>query len=478
MKKLSLILVIILIASCLGSGLTSIAFAASETIYTDVLEDLSKDETFNVENVKAEATEQGNPEMYVFQIAESNTRELFVYVFQQSEHKYTASEIRISTSIGDNFAPKDYKLTLLSRNGTLHKYKVEDIAVLSDSVRNYLVIQIARLWDNKLGDTLENKNEVNTVAYAVNKLFSAETVDDAVKYTVKQNDSIVITSKYVGNLRYYDGGTWGQDFYTSSHYVAFSTDRRIDEIYEVDVSYVVKDYTLVDDLTYKNWDNTNKQFFERNSSSNTVTLKSEQYSQNNNRWSFTLHTWKTIQSVKDFKSSEKLTASAAAQLEGKQWVLRFAQTSIKRSNLGLAGYNYSLSEVSDVTILRLHFLSDRKVYNLGVVDNKQTGGSVTEPDNDKWQAAKDQWEQILQKIENFFIWLKTNWWVLLVVFGVALLIVFLAVDVLRKGLVIVLKTIVKGTWYIIKYIFIGIGYVVASPVLIIIAIVRAVKKKK
>ena len=63
MKKLSLILVIILIASCLGSGLTSIAFAASETIYTDVLEDLSKDETFNVENVKAEATEQGNPEM-------------------------------------------------------------------------------------------------------------------------------------------------------------------------------------------------------------------------------------------------------------------------------------------------------------------------------------------------------------------------------------------------------------------------------
>ena len=137
-----------------------------------------------------------------------------------------------------------------------------------------------------------------------------------------------------------------------------------------------------------------------------------------------------------------------------------------------------MSEVSDVTILRLHFLSDRKVYNLGVVDNKQTGGSVTEPDNDKWQAAKDQWEQILQKIENFFIWLKTNWWVLLVVFGVALLIVFLAVDVLRKGLVIVLKTIVKGTWYIIKYIFIGIGYVVASPVLIIIAIVRAVKKKK
>ena len=75
-------------------------------------------------------------------------------------------------------------------------------------------------------------------------------------------------------------------------------------------------------------------------------------------------------------------------------------------------------------------------------------------------------------------WLKENWWVLLVGLGVALLIVFLSVDILRKGLGIVLKAIGKGLWYLIKHLFIGLGYVLASPVLLVIWIVRKVKERK
>ncbi len=477
MKRLSLILLIILIASCLGSGVCSIAFAAAETIYTTVTDDLGKDESFDVKQIQKDAAEQGNPEMYVFQIAESNAGELFIYVYQQSESKYTASEIRISKFIGDNLAPKDYKLTLLSRNGTLHKYKVNDFAVLFDSVRNYLIVQIARPWDNNLGDTLENKNEVNTVAYAVNKLFSAETVDGAVKYTVKQNDSIVITSKYVGNLRYYDGGTWGHKYYTSSHYVAFSTDRRIDEIYEVDVSYVVKDYGLVDDLAYKNWDTANKQFFEQNSSSNTVTLKSEQYAQNNNIWTSKLHTWKRIQSVTEFIKSEKFAdASVLEQLEGKQWVLRFAETNITRTNLGLAGYNYSLSEVSDVTILRLHFLSYGKVFNLGVVDNKQSGSSVTKPDSppNGLDGLLDRLRYVLDRIETFFAWLGEHWWVIVVGVIVIAIIAALIAGIIKFGARVAFKVLGTVLWWILKIIF----YIVTLPVWLIIWGVRAIKKNK
>ncbi|MCM1195149.1 MAG: hypothetical protein NC332_04360 [Firmicutes bacterium] len=80
-------------------------------------------------------------------------------------------------------------------------------------------------------------------------------------------------------------------------------------------------------------------------------------------------------------------------------------------------------------------------------------------------------------LKNFIEWLKENWWVLLVALGVALLVVFLAVDVLRKGLGTVFKAVGKGLWYLIKYLFIGLGYILASPVLLVIWIVRKVKDR-
>ena len=50
MKKTSLILALILIIASIGCVPSGIAFAASETVYTGVLEDLQKDETFDVSN--------------------------------------------------------------------------------------------------------------------------------------------------------------------------------------------------------------------------------------------------------------------------------------------------------------------------------------------------------------------------------------------------------------------------------------------
>ncbi len=478
MKKLSLVLVIILIVSCLGSGLTSIAFATSETIYSDVLEDLNKDETFNVENVKAEATEQGNPEMYVFQIAESNAGELFVYVFQQSESKYTASEIRISTSIGDNLAPKDYKLALLSRNGTLHKYKVENFAVLSDAVRYYVIVQIARPYNNNIDKvTVDNEHltgatTASNIVYNIGKLFTACTVDGNVTYTETHTDVITITDKYVGYVQYVNGFKW----YTSkcdSHYVAFNTDKNIDTLYEADIEFIPIDYkkeikliTGKESYIYKN-----------PQAKRTLTLTNEDVAKNPVGLWGTQYTWSRIERSTDFIKNEDLTTEAQNIVTNKKWVLRFYESEFK-SVPELNGNTMCTGTlVEEVTILRLKFESNGKVYNLGVVDNKQSEKPEQEPDN-KPDNVIDRLQAILDKIADFFVWLGEHWWILLTVFGVALLIVFLAVDVLRKGLGIVLKTIGKGLWYVIKYLFIGIGYIFASPILLIMLIVRKAKERK
>ena len=70
---------------------------------------------------------------------------------------------------------------------------------------------------------------------------------------------------------------------------------------------------------------------------------------------------------------------------------------VQNSNL----FREESMKVSDVTILRLKFETDGVVYNLGVVDNKQSPGEGQQPDNentDEWEFpsfGNKDWEKIL-----------------------------------------------------------------------------------
>ena len=80
----------------------------------------------------------------------------------------------------------------------------------------------------------------------------------------------------------------------------------------------------------------------------------------------------------DISSIFRAWDETIASLDGKEWVLRFYETEWKQL------YNdwyteWQWTDVSEVSILRLKFETAGKVYNLGVVDNKQTGDSS--PDN-------------------------------------------------------------------------------------------------
>ena len=178
-------------------------------------------------------------------------------------------------------------------------------------------------------------------------------------------------------------GSW-----CDSHFVAFSCNYDIDKLMEADVYYVYQDYVRstgiglsgeavaqgdpLDDVAYLNADNS-------------------EGSSEGDGWFSDSYTWSRIESISDFLSdsdgdgktdSDIIFSTGTTEiLKKQQWMLRFIETD--RSIVSSGGYKTEFwTSVSNVSILRLKFEVDGETYNLGVVDNKQTGpdsslGTVT-----------------------------------------------------------------------------------------------------
>lgn len=478
MKKLSLILALILIAASIGCVQTGIAFAASETVYTGVLEDLQKDKSFDVNSYPSkDSLSDEDKIMDVIQIAESNAGELFLYVYQPQAGKYTASEVRISQTVGDNLEPKDYKLTLLSREGTLEKYKVEELQLKSDAVRYYLVVQLARPWEN--GDEQTYNNTSSSVPYEIGKLFTACTTQEGVSYSEQHAETIRITSKYCGFIRNFTGWQIVASTNFDSHFVAFSTDRSMEKLMQASLTY--ESYTYTD--TVNRLLNTRVERSRTETTKKTVTATADSEHTIPAYWLGSELSWKEIESKEQFISREEVPENVRKNMSDKDWVLRFATLPFTEIEINLEAYQEVGVRVSNATILALTFETDGVVYKLGVIDNKQTGSD--EPVNnplDGWNAflkeAEDFFKSLHTKFQKFAEWLKTNWWVIVVGVLALLLAISLFIKVTRDGILLILKWIGKLLWWFVKYLAIGLFYIVTLPVWLIVWGVRAIKNNK
>lgn len=367
MAAISALIAFIVFSKAVGGATMARAATAA---YSPVLEDLLKDENFNI------ADYPNNPRDYslkVIQLAESTDGELLLYVYQPSgsSKNYTATTARISTETGDNAQWKDYPLTLLNSSGVFYKYVVEGLKVSSEPVRFYDVAAIHRAFDNKADKPTGNDNEINDVVFEVAQLWTASMANGKVSYNMTTTEVVTITDKYVDFLRYLEG-YWLWADACDSHYVAFSANYDIDRLFEAEVYYESiriyhehADLTNKDKYSYGEYEYNTVTLSELDTAHTTVTGIGGRK-----------HNWQRIQSVKDFIASEDLKDETKEQLKDKQWVLRFADTDFKKyAEVGLAytGYSERYTEVRYVTILRLYFEADGKTYNLGVVDNKQTG---------------------------------------------------------------------------------------------------------
>lgn len=387
--------------SCAGSLMT--VYAAEKD--NSVLADLQKDSAFKASDYPENAADYS---LQLIQIAESTDGKLFVYVYQPSGEKVTGTSINISTAINDSLKYTNYKLSLVSSAGTLFKYRVEDFAVKADTVRYYEISNILRKWDESIDKKPTDDNTISEVPNAVGRLWTACTVDGNVTYSRIETETIVVTDKHVGFVRY-EGGFNLTYNACDSHYVAFSTDRDMERLMEADVYFVTRGKTEIKGLGHGvEYKDPTEQY---------VYLTYDQEASNPPYGLFAhKYTWNRIESITAFTSREdtKLTDETKTALAGKQWVLRFYESQFHVNSFS-GSTSIISTEVTDVTILRLKFETNGVVYNLGVVDNKQSGDD--QPDGFGTKGAgcdSDLFADLWYWIKRIWSFIKANWqWFLL-----------------------------------------------------------------
>lgn len=337
--------------------------------YTDVLADLSKDESFDTSLYPAKAN---NNSLSVIHIAESAKKELFIYVYVPSAKARTlkAEEIRLSIpEVGKDSEYKDYKLTLLNKNGVFHKYKVDGLTVKDTSVRYYDIVQITRPFDSTIDTAPSNENTASNVVFDVSQKWEIMTVNGKVTSRMLTLETITITDKFVGFIRYSEGFKFYVDK-CDSHFVAFNTDRNMEKLLEASITYVKQSSGhSLDEFTNEPYS-----YWYGDKETIPLELSYDQEGSNDGDGIFgTKYTWKRIETVPNFLFNEDtknmtLTKEGNTAFTNMKWILRFTETPFE-----IDGHAVRETFISDVTILRLKFETEGETYNLGVVDNKQTG---------------------------------------------------------------------------------------------------------
>ena len=389
MKKI--VFVVVLIAIMLSLVPASVVFA-EDAVYSDVLADLQKDESFDVSNYPIDNTDYL---LHLFQVTESTDKELLVYVYQPCVEKdFRASSINISREVEDNISYRNYPLQYLNHSGTLYKYKVSDFEVYSSAVRYYNITQIMRPFDSNIDSDPGNNNTVSEVPCPVAKQWAFYKVNGNLCVECLDIETITITDKLVGFIRYSNGGFIfpPNNACIDSHLVAFSTDRQIDELKEADIQYCYQSRSFNSANTSSSSPELEESLGEVHTS-DVVTLRNDQtvVSQSDRLFAHKFR-FNRIQSVEDLLREEdvqvlyngafinisqnvEFSTEARFALQNKQWVLRFLETDVTEVGEYSHFNRYTTTRVSDVIILRLKFVTDGVVYNLGVVDNKQTGST-------------------------------------------------------------------------------------------------------
>lgn len=463
--KLTLIAMIFIITTYLIIPV-AVANADRTDIYSNVIDDLRKDSNFDALAYRMNVLDYS---LHLIQVAESVDNEVFVYLYQPSGQSVnlTASSINISTTSYLEPDYKNYKLELVSSSGVFFKYLVKDIVVSSAPIRYYTITSVYRPFDAKYDKGYpEFVTEVN---FDVSKQFCFGKVNNEYVYSVSDIETITITDKFVGLVRYFGGYHLFGSGSCDSHFVAFNTDKDIDRLYEADVYYTSQRYRLSDNNNVIDWLFPDElDFFDVEEHYANLTY-SQKHEFTGSGWGSTTYTWDRIQTVDQFLEentlyknvysgaildvnvSNYITEEGKKSLEGKKWVLRFAETSYSESSLSTTGRDIIATVVGNVTILRLKFESDGQMYNLGVIDNKQSGsndpinGSITDID----------------VVFNVFDWLaeKTGiprWAWIMIAIAIPLAILLPVLSIFFPAFRAILATIFKGIVWLILLPFKGI----------------------
>ena len=350
---------------------------SAATLYSDVMTDLQIDPNFNPGHYSFNENEH---KIEVIQIAESTSGELFVYTYQPnySETHYKANYLNMALqSVTDqNLTYKLYSLEWLSNEGVFCKYVVKDFKVSTDTYRYYNIAGIYRPYDKNIDDSSSSEaiDTVQCKGYPVGQVWCAYYYNSILNYEMETIEYTDITVHSTGTVRYYDGFSilFGATMTEcDAHYVAFSVKNfKIDKIYDADITYTTIPQTYI---------------FNKNTGTGTTTTDSDNIQTVNKTLSEfdtgsnegtglfgKKYEWNRISTAADFisdvkaDSNDNFSQSELEALENSDFVFRFLETEYVQDN----GYQIIVTtstKVEKIGILRLHFLSEGKVYNLGCI---------------------------------------------------------------------------------------------------------------
>lgn len=408
------VLIILLLLVISAGGRTGTPAQADTSVNTNALQDLQKDGNFNLDDYPANSEDYS---IQVIQIAESADGGLYLYTYQPCQLNKSVVAININMALSDSVdGTKLYALTPVDTSGVLCKYLVRGCNVGNIGTRYYNITSIYRPFEKGIDKETGNDNVINAVAFPVGQLWIATTENGTVTYQVRKTEVITVTDKYVGRVRYLDGFYLFAGESCDGWFVAFSADRDMEKLFEADVEYQSQYFYYKGILLAGNKQvvTEDKSDPEPHGEAKTLTYTEEVSNAGDGPFG-KRYSWNRIESAKGFVAKEDLTDEAKKQLSGKQWVLRFTETEFRYNHnvaTGIGNFLNEYTEISEVTILRLKFETAGKTYNLGVVDNKQTGNKIAN--------------------KQFNPFDKSNWWIWLIIAVVAVIILIILIRVIVR----------------------------------------------
>ena len=426
---------------------------AATVSYSNVLEDLEKDVNFNPEDYPADPTDYS---LKIIQVVESESGELFLYVYQPSNDTKDLKAAKVNMSLQE---PSDkaatyslYNLTWLNSDGVFDKYIVNDFVVSDEAYRYYTISTIYRKHDESIDDpALDADDTIDYVGLAVGQSWCCYSYNGEYNCESKKIDFVEVEIQSVGFTQFPEGFKLYLDK-CDSHFVAFSIEGfDVDHIYDADVSYTYKTATRATGLGLTGETNYSEPVTEN------LTISDYQQGSNDGDGLFgKKYTWDRISTVEQFISetedytNEFLSNSDRENLSKSEFVFRFLETSRSTSS-SISGTTVSYwTSVTEVAILRLHFLSEGKVYNLGVVSDIVSDDGI--PD------------YIVTIGDNF---MNQEWWQILVALLGAIIL-----GLLLSLLLPVFKAIFSVVWIVIKIIFKFCYNIILFPYKIFVSLFR------
>lgn len=356
---------------------TAVSARADTSNFSSVLADLQKDGNFKLSDYPE------NPKDYsiqVIQIAESESGNLFLYTYQPCQNTRNLTATKINMSLSETADDTGiYGLEQVSTWSVFCKYEVNGVKVSSAAMRCYNITSIYRDFIKDIDKETGNGNITNGKAYDVGQCWKVTTQGETLTYEMLKVETVEIINPFTSYVRRKKNQSANYSF-QDNYYVAFRTNRNIEELLSATVEYRIQDYFYKENNVLGFGDTA---FWDKATFSNERRTKKDVYCDEVNELNqdgfnlfgiFDLNkkfSWKRIQSSEDFVNNAGASASDNEQIKKLQWVLMFDETSVYRYESGglIARYEETGQIIDEVTILRLEFVENGITYNLGAVSD-------------------------------------------------------------------------------------------------------------